>query len=351
MLAGLLVACEGRSRDAGTLPYDPSLPHLTRAYTTPTGEAGVLTDVSDYDLLPGNRVVVLDGLAKQFLIFDPAGDSVRRVARSGGGPGELRGPTALEASPEGRIAVADPMNGRITIWNAALTVEEEVPLLGASALGMVWRDSVLYLRAGSYIEGTDVSFRRVELRQQVLGASIGRFLNYGLTAPDRDRALSCAYCAATVTSDGHPVVTAPDTQYRIVQLDSNGSVTRTWRRTHLPAVRLSRTESERFEHRLRYLPDGTKIPFDPPKMISREFKHRFAARGVALDRSGRLWALVNTAEAAPTAFDLFGPGGDFLGRIEVPERLKGFKLRNDRLIAEGENADGESFVYLYVVTR
>jgi hypothetical protein len=214
----------------------------------------------------------------------------------------------------------------------------------------VWRDSVLYLRLGSYIENSPVSFRTILLSEQSIGHSIGGFLSYGLTSPEGDRALSCAFCAATVSRAGRPIVTAPDTQYRILELDSTGAIIKTWMRRGVAAIRLSRSESAVKEHRLRYLPDGTRVPGEPPKMITRTFKHRFAARGLGLDSQDRIWALVNSAEGRPTSFDLFESSGPFLGRAIVPEHLVGFELRNNHLIGGGETPDGEPVVYLYTLS-
>ena len=122
------------------------------------------------------------------VIFWPSGDSVELLGRHGTGPGELAGPTEMEVSANGQIAVADAQNARITIWNPDHSLLTEIPVLRGSVRGLVWRDSVLYLRLGSYIENSPVSFRTILLSEQSIGPSIGGFLSYGLTSPEGDRA-------------------------------------------------------------------------------------------------------------------------------------------------------------------
>jgi len=62
------------------------------------------------------RVYVLDAAAHRVVALDAADGSVAWVAGSkGSGPGEFQSPTPVATLPDGRVAVADPQNNRITI--------------------------------------------------------------------------------------------------------------------------------------------------------------------------------------------------------------------------------------------
>lgn len=60
---------------------------------------------------------VFDYGAQQLKQFTLDGRLVRAIGRLGAGPGEFRGVTDLQSAPSGRIFVADPQNGRISIFS------------------------------------------------------------------------------------------------------------------------------------------------------------------------------------------------------------------------------------------
>ncbi|HEX6314647.1 MAG TPA: 6-bladed beta-propeller [Gemmatimonadaceae bacterium] len=64
----------------------------------------------------GGSVFVLDARAQEIRLFDSQGKFVRRVARGGAGPGEIRNANGLLTAPDGRVWVNDPNNSRYSIF-------------------------------------------------------------------------------------------------------------------------------------------------------------------------------------------------------------------------------------------
>ncbi len=59
---------------------------------------------------------VSDPIAREIWAVDGNGSNLRKVARSGGGPGEVRGPSLLAPTPSGGIAVFDIGRGSIELF-------------------------------------------------------------------------------------------------------------------------------------------------------------------------------------------------------------------------------------------
>ena len=96
------------------------------------------------------RVYVLDAAAYRVVAFRAGDGSLAWIAgRKGGGPGEFASPVALATLPEGRIAIADPRNSRVTILDTAGRVTRELSLSEAGDTR-----SMCALRDGSLLLST-----------------------------------------------------------------------------------------------------------------------------------------------------------------------------------------------------
>lgn len=69
------------------------------------------------------RIVVIDNYQPEPRAYAADGSYLGPLGRSGQGPGEFLGPSAVGVSPEGRVAVVDGRNGRVTL----LTFGKESP--------------------------------------------------------------------------------------------------------------------------------------------------------------------------------------------------------------------------------
>ena len=69
---------------------------LRKARSVPA-DGTIIGAVSDLDVLPNGEIIVLDGQAKELMVFSPDGNLVRTLGREGEGPGEIKGAVALRA--------------------------------------------------------------------------------------------------------------------------------------------------------------------------------------------------------------------------------------------------------------
>lgn len=69
---------------------------------------------------PDGRIFVMDGQALAVRVFAPDGSYVRTLGRDGGGPGEFGQPDGgMAMLSDGRLAVRDPGNARLQLFDAA----------------------------------------------------------------------------------------------------------------------------------------------------------------------------------------------------------------------------------------
>lgn len=82
------------------------------------------------------RSFVLDGIEETIHVFDLHGVHIKTFGGSGAGPSELRQPIGMTFDPTGRLWVADPGNGRYSVFDTAGTaVEHHRRTLGG---GLPW---------------------------------------------------------------------------------------------------------------------------------------------------------------------------------------------------------------------
>lgn len=90
------------------------------------------------------RVFAYDDGSGELRVFDSGGVYIRSVGRQGGGPGEYRHVAGIATTPDGRLAVSDPFNGRIVIYAADGDRHAHIPWnFGPVVQGLsaVWSDS------------------------------------------------------------------------------------------------------------------------------------------------------------------------------------------------------------------
>ncbi|MEK9499794.1 6-bladed beta-propeller [Gaopeijia maritima] len=105
----------------------------------------LFTEISNFAIGPDGDVFVADydGGVRQ---FSPAGAFVRHVARNGRGPGEVTYITSMDASADGRLAVVDLGNQRISIYGPDGSFERQ--LLRPTGRPAYGRDGVQWNMAG-----------------------------------------------------------------------------------------------------------------------------------------------------------------------------------------------------------
>jgi hypothetical protein len=102
-----------------------------------------------------DRIYVIDAQVPAVRAYDLGGEHLFDVGSAGQGPGEYIRPEAIAVTDDGRVAVADAMNARISIYDAEGALVEDWPLASQkSALGLsLSYDGEMYTQSWSNDEG------------------------------------------------------------------------------------------------------------------------------------------------------------------------------------------------------
>jgi len=313
---------------------------LDRRLTLPVGDAVFFGAASDADRWEDGRIAVLDGLAKAVYVFDAGGSVIDTIGREGAGPGEMRLAANLAIGPDGRLAVVDITNARITVWSNTGEYLQSVRVRPGwtGVRHLTWDAGGLTYKVSTFGSST-VQFYRVNLAADSLELLVG------IPGEDVSHAgPTCTFCAHAVAPDTRLLVGAPDTLYRVTVLEPGGSIAQRYERTDLPAVRRSDAELEVLRDRLRRGPGraegaGRRPPEPDP------YKPRMM--GIALDGRGRLWVQLNPEEGAPGALDVFTADGAYRATVPVDPAERMLRIRGEWLLAAGENDIGEPILTIY----
>ncbi len=305
---------------------------LTATIGRATGDERYLFgDVRDLAVDGMGRVWVLDNQSRELRVFGSAGDHVRSIGGDGEGPGEFRNPNGIARDPTTRrMWVVDPATSRYTVFDTAGELVETRP---RDATGWGYRWPGRFDREGRLFDFMIAGGPADPFRGVVVRSSAGQALDtVHPPASVRDRAFFrierangrtvrpvpySAYGDWTISRDGTLWAT-PGDPYRLLELIVGGDTARILEREHSP---VSVTETELDSIRREYgeefgeaaaQVDFSRIPGEKP-----------AVRAVFVTRDGRVWALPygRRGETGRLA-DVFTPDGRYLGRLELPVRLR-----------------------------
>ena len=296
-------------------------------------------------------VYILDLQAQHVRVFDSLGVYMETLGRRGEGPGEFTEAEAIAALPDGRLAVRDPDNQRVTVFGPGQGEIAEWRYTGS-----VYTVSPLYTdaRGRTYLLAGDLSRVDELVMEIILLGPDGTHLDT-LPEPSSDyvapfvRAeapgISLTYGVPfnprfhwTVHPSGH-FLTGLSTHYRIDLARDDGVLRIERSQDPVPA-----SDAERAYQRdltvsriRRSLPgwdwDGPAIP-----------NHKPFFRALRAGRDGRIWVRLSTegrpvdnADHDPddpgsfavtwgedTRYDVFEPDGTYLGVVVAPEEFTSF---------------------------
>ena len=112
-------------------------------------DASLFTTVYEFDVDQWGRTWVYDNDANTILVFERDGTLVRRIGRTGAGPGEFRQNMGMIIRPDGGLAQWDGANGRITILDSTGVYVESraVPTTFGTMHGLLGSpDGTIYMR-------------------------------------------------------------------------------------------------------------------------------------------------------------------------------------------------------------
>lgn len=336
----------------------------------------LFAEVTEFDVGRQGELYVFDNPNRVLLIFDSTGALVRRVGRQGAGPGEFNSNNGMVVLKDGRLALWDARNGRVSFFSAAGDFEQSwvVPTGFSTSFGIRTDTS-----------GQLYAYRPVTPPREgeILGRmGLRRFgpdgaLTDSLLPPDLPwtRVLYVARQQDNTSAtgpthaprfqwqwhpDGHFVSVATE-RYEI-EVSRPGRPLRIVR--DAPAIPVPDAErqwdQERITFNLRQTDpawtfNGPPIPATKPPVS-----------GLFVARDGRIWVRVSvpsveipaaerdtpngpasgprppvrTHRDASTAFEVFARSGEFLGRVELPANIQWMEAEGDRVWYIGRDSDG-----------
>jgi hypothetical protein len=267
------------------------------------------------------RLYVLDAQVSDVRVFDSNGTHVRSFGGAGGGPGEFAQPVGLVGAPDGLLWVADPGNVRLTAFDTTGTVQATQarfsPFMMMPWPGAFDRDGRLYDVSPGAELGDVVLLRFPPGSPTADTVPLPRYRGprFEFRAGRSETHAPVPFAAQLVWSvapDGRLWYGVPES-YRMAVRGTEGAVERV---IELPArpVSASVAEREAAVEALRWFTDqGGRID------ASRIPKQKPAYTAIRFDDSGYAWVSpAHAEEDTVTRFDVFTPGGVFVGSVSVP---------------------------------
>lgn len=324
---------------------------------------GVLDGAPEYQfgniralaVAPDGRIYVLDGHGPVVRMYAPDGSYLQDIGREGEGPGEYKRPdSGLAFLPGGQLALRDPGNGRISVYEAGGAYVDSWPIAGS----MNTSNPMVATRAGVVL--TPV------------------IKNLGASVTEWDRGMARYHPDGTIDT-----VDVPDLGFEepMISGESENSMSRTTvpfspgqQTAYSPLGYFVAGVSDDYSFELlrseepviRISMDYDPVPVNPEEaairraQITENFEDNFpgwkwngppipdvkpAYGDLLVSEEGRIWVRVSVPSErymteeerraeeerterpvnpyrAPVVFDLFEPTGEYLGRVETPDGFR-----------------------------
>jgi hypothetical protein len=325
--------------------------------------------------------------------FDSAGTFLRRVAREGDGPGEYRAPHALALMKDGRVALRDAvLRDRITIYSTDGTLDTTWSLdrnmawgFGAAyaievdTSGVVWLPTTGSVRPTRAVQ-QPLAFVRLRPDGSVMDTvpyppiprpardtvrvtralAGGGMATRGFMVPHQPRGLwawSPAGHFAIAKSDIYRIELLPPPRapaaYTRPRGAMDGGSSRIITRDVAP---VPVPEAERAEARKALTDRVTAYDRAAEVRIPEIPRIKPLLRGISFSADGQLLAMVSMTSqrrdsvlAEPTAYDVFDQGGNFRGRLIMPESFSLAWVSGDRIWGVYADSLGTQTVRRYKV--
>ncbi len=309
------------------------------------GQFAVIHDVAVND---SGDILVVSADAPTLRLFDRSGRSLWSTGRDGTGPGEFRLAIRAALGP-GVIQVVDMTQRRITRLDRAGRYVSSAAVNGfPAAVGARGHSGELVVLLDD--------FRGTFLLERWMPGDSGARIGPVPASPGRRPGVLTIPSLAVAPSGEVAVARDPD-EYRIVLLSATGAplgeIVRDIPRVRRTAEEMAAIERRRAAASARLGRErgmrGGSAPVLPIRAPSDELKPHLAIDGLRYDDSGRLWAKTLRGGATSTVFDLFAPGGRYLGPVTIPVLVGAFTLGGRWLVADVEADDGSPRVVVWEV--
>lgn len=298
------------------------------------GPNGVAADAA-------SRIYVLDWAAFHVVAFDSAGRHLHSFGRSGGGPGEFRGPAGIAVHPDGRVGVFD-FARRAFVWFAPDGAALDIEPVAARFSGGIIRIS------GSAMHIPE----RITDRQT--GAMVHRLLRIGPADTValveggvlQGRQLLYESCGVSITLpplfttdlawDARDDVAAAVAGARyVIDVYRGAERVRSIRRDVAPMAVTEAMAYAEVGDGEDWSIGGSRCTVPPQEVVE---KRGYAAElpavtAVALTPAGELWARRGSVRGEPVVVDVFSADGEYLGTLPEGAPWPAAFLPDGRLIA------------------
>jgi len=308
---------------------------------------GALSNPRALEVDAAGRIYVIESQPMEVRVYAPDGRYLRTLMRTGGGPGEVLQAIGLAWDTAGHLWVVDQQNARYTLFDTsgARLAEHRRPVSGF----YTWQWAGTITRAGEVIEITSApsadGFRQVALRlDSALAPADSIALPYfrGPAFEIRRANMRASYMVPfsprlvwRLDPRGF-IWSAIDDRYRIITQSLRGDTTRVIERDVQPVTVTEAEKDNAVAALSNFVQQGgtvdrSRIPDVKPPITD-----------FWVDDQGCLW--VHRSRAADseegTLFDVFEPGGQYLGEVQAPVTgLRAVLIRGPALYAVATDED------------
>jgi len=349
-------------------------------------DTSLFTEISEFEVDPRGRMWVFDRPSSSIFLFDAEGKLVRRIGRQGGGPGEFEQSGGMVSLGDTGIAIWDPANARISFFDSTGVFRTS----WNTPSGFSTDDGVITDRQGDiFLRRPVTAAREGEIlgRMGLVRLKQGGAFGDSLAPPDLQvpresyvavRKSGSDRFASSMTSsfapnyywgwhrDGYFVVADGGKGYLVLtRKDLKPLVIR---RTS-PPVAIAAAEREEERARITYSMRQTEPGWSWSGPAIPETKSPILALFIPGD--GRIWVRIPVASEViptedlpvrrdtlapvmhyrtPVAYEVYAPGGHFLGRVDFPPRTRLIDARDNFVWAIGQDENDLPAVVRFRVT-
>ena len=284
-------------------------------------------------ILADGSLIVIDISLNTINHFDINGHLNQSFGGAGRGPGEYSRITHAAVNPDGRVAVADLTNARITIQDVVEDTVVSFDLDNGWHTRLSWISEGLIItnnpfRVGAESRGDSVPGDIIMRTYDSENESKKQFFHLELelqdVPPDQ---ISCTFCEFRFIDDFTFFTSPPDTSYRIFKMNPSTQEKTLFTRPGVPAVRLTESEQEEWRDERARASEMTGVALDEePPTHKRRFIDYFP------DHAGRLWAFMNVSQNEQLRFDIFSPTAEYIGSLEIQAEVESIEFISGDLI-------------------
>ncbi|MGQ0647334.1 MAG: 6-bladed beta-propeller [Gemmatimonadaceae bacterium] len=335
-----------------TLGVSQPPPQLTRVIEIGCADCGSpaqFSQILDVAVDDSGRVLIVDNEAPMLRFFDRSGRWLWSEGADGMGPGEFRRPMRAAIGPRS-LQVVDMTQRRVSRLGLDGKFVNSAVVRGFPAA------TAARGRSGELVLLID-DFRGARTLQRWTAADSGADVG-PVPRPETPTPGVISFPSIAVAPDGEFAHVRDGNDYRIDRLSAAGKVLGTIIRD-IQQVKRTDAEIAAMERRRRSIAArvraerGGAAPKGPAPNLrvsgDPELKPHIAIDGLRYDAAARLWVRTLRGDGTVTVFDVFAPGGAYVGEVRVPGDVGAVSFAGRLMAAATVSDDGFPSVVVYEV--